>query len=152
MNEELGEPFEPLELRGNGFLPSAAPDPALVERMTDPRITGEAWRTMELAGLSNNLTRCKRCDAVIPFTLEARVQSNGDEHWYAKPCPICEYSEVVTIVPKRAVQLRSRIDAIRAVGIGPRNQKRFNTLVKMYRRVMRHAEQARERAHDEGSE
>lgn len=153
MNDDpIGKPIEALELRSNGWLPSEAPSGDFLIAMARPRMVEEAAHIVELANLSATVVKCPGCGGRVPFRTIAILQANGDEQWASKPCPICEYSEVVTIVPRRAVELRTRIEALRAVGVGPQNVARYNSLTRQYRKVMGQAERAaeweRKRAND----
>jgi hypothetical protein len=143
----LGEAIEPLEFRDGQWLPASAPDDAklLLGFAEERNATGEAYRVLELGQQSSMMVRCPGCTGLVPYVLESQYQDDGDEHIMTKPCPICEYSQLVTIVPVRAVILRSRIEKLQKVGVGPRNVERYNALLRQYRRVMRRADRARER-------
>lgn len=138
--------MEPLELRANGFLPADAPDPGYLLDMTAERITGEPGQFLELAQQSAMVTECPQCGGRVPFASEAHLMPNGDEQWWTKPCPICGYTASITIVPKRAVTLRGRIERMRAKGIDSRTVVRYNRLTKMYRRIMARADRERPNA------
>lgn len=137
MNDDpIGKPIEALELRSNGWLPAGAPNGDFLVKMAAPRMAEEAAHYAELAGVAGTVVKCPGCGGTVPFRTIATLRANGDELWTSKPCPICEYSEVVTIVPKRAVELRTRIEALQAVGVGPKNVNRYNSLTRQYRKVM----------------
>lgn len=143
--------IEPLELRDGQWLPAGSPDASLLMSFTEQRTAPEATRTLELGQQAGTRVICPGCGGTILFQLETQVQHDGSEHWVSKPCPICEYSKLVTIVPTRAVVLRKRIEAMQKVGIRADTTNRYNRLLKQYRRVMARADKTEERTRHDGS-
>lgn len=148
---------EALELRGEEWLPAdSSTDEAktVLELFTKSRMTPDATRMMELARLAGMLVTCPGCGGKVLYELRAEIDPNtGDERQSTKPCIICDYSETVTIIPKRAVALRGRIEKLKAGGVTHLNVDRYNSLLKQYRRVMAHADKGQaDGSHGNGPE
>lgn len=140
MQEELPNA---LALRGGEWLPADSdPETArYVKELASDRMGEEATRTMELARLAGMTVTCPQCGGKILYQLRAAIdKQSGDEYQSTEPCPICEYSEVVTIIPKRALELRRRIEALKG-HVTEANVKRYNSLLRQYRRAMARVEQ-----------
>lgn len=107
----------------------------------EPRdIPAPAHQLLELAGIEGVQVKCPGCTAEIPYVLVARQLDSGDEEWATKPCPICDYTAVVNVIPHAAVLVRRKVEILKEAmlqrPLTKGEQAKLKAAAKKYTRIM----------------